>query len=91
MYEHALGGTKRKWDHIGEANLPESTVANQLRKLVKAILERTMVYASIAVDSKYNHCVLGGTGRKRIHCIENLITLRLECHTKRMVIFLCLN
>ena len=27
-----------------------------------------------------HHIAYGGTGRKRIHCIENLITLCLECH-----------
>jgi 5-methylcytosine-specific restriction endonuclease McrA len=29
-----------------------------------------------------HHCVYGGTGRKRIHRIENLITLCLDCHSE---------
>jgi len=31
-------------------------------------------------DTNIHHCVFGGTGRKRIHCIENLITLCINCH-----------
>ena len=31
-------------------------------------------------DTNIHHCVFGGTGRKRIHMIENLITLCGECH-----------
>ena len=31
-------------------------------------------------DTNIHHCVFGGFGRKRIHCIENLITLCGECH-----------
>ena len=29
-----------------------------------------------------HHILFGGTGRRRIHAVENLITLCLECHSR---------
>ena len=52
------------------------------KKLIKAILERDEGICQYCGKQGANihHILFGGTGRKRIHCIENLITLCGECH-----------
>lgn len=52
------------------------------KKLIKAILERDDGICQYCgrQGANIHHIAYGGTGRKRIHCIENLITLCLECH-----------
>ncbi len=32
--------------------------------------------------SDLHHCVYGGTGRRRIHKVENIVTLCLYCHSE---------
>ncbi len=53
------------------------------RKLVKAILERDngICQSCGRQGANIHHIVPAGIGRKRIHAIENLITLCLDCHS----------
>ena len=52
------------------------------KKLVRAVLERDNEICQFCgrQGANIHHIVFGGTGRKRIHSKENLITLCLECH-----------
>ncbi len=52
------------------------------KKLIKAILERDGSICQYCGRQGINihHIVPAGMGRKRIHAIENLITLCLDCH-----------
>jgi len=53
------------------------------KKLIKAVLERDGSICQHCGRQGINihHIVPAGMGRKRIHAIENLITLCLECHS----------
>ena len=53
------------------------------KKLIKAVLERDDGICQYCGRQGINihHIVPAGMGRKRIHAIENLITLCLECHS----------
>jgi 5-methylcytosine-specific restriction endonuclease McrA len=52
------------------------------KKLIKAVLERDDSICQYCGRQGVNihHIVPAGMGGKRIHAIENLITLCLECH-----------
>ena len=52
------------------------------KKKIKAVLERDGSICQYCGRQGVNihHIVPAGIGRKRIHAIENLITLCLECH-----------
>ena len=52
------------------------------KKLARAVLERDNEICQFCgrQGANIHHIVFGGTGRKRIHSKENLITLCLECH-----------
>ena len=54
------------------------------RKLAEEMVERDGGLCQRCFDKGVviHHIVYGGTGRKRIHRIENLITLCLFCHKK---------
>lgn len=55
------------------------------RKLILAVWERDEGLCQKCGrqgSSPPHHIVYGGTGRRRVHRIENLITLCLECHTE---------
>jgi 5-methylcytosine-specific restriction endonuclease McrA len=53
------------------------------KKIIKAILERDDGICQYCgrQGANIHHIVPAGMGRKRIHAIENLITLCLECHS----------
>ena len=53
------------------------------KKLIKAVLERDGSICQYCGRQGVNihHIVPAGIGRKRIHAIENLITLCLDCHS----------
>lgn len=52
------------------------------KALVKAVLSRDNEICQCCGrrGANIHHIVFGGTGRKRIHIKENLITLCLDCH-----------
>ena len=52
------------------------------KKIIKAILERDdgMCQCCGRQGANIHHIAFGGTGRKRLHIKENLITLCLDCH-----------
>jgi len=54
------------------------------KKLIKAVLERDGSICQYCGRQGVNihHIVPAGIGRKRIHAIENLITLCLGCHSR---------
>ena len=54
------------------------------KKLIKAVLERDGSICQYCGRQGVNihHIVPAGIGRKRIHAIENLITLCLDCHSE---------
>ena len=54
------------------------------KKLIKAVLERDDGICQSCGRQGVNihHILFGGTGRRRIHTVENLITLCLECHSR---------
>ena len=64
------------------------------RKLRDAVNERDggLCQYCGGAGSHLHHIVFGGTGRKRIHRIENLVTLCIACHgqahtTRKMRLF----
>ena len=54
------------------------------KKLLQEAMERDegLCQYCFSIGSHPHHIVYGGTGRRRIHRIENLITLCLFCHRK---------
>lgn len=52
------------------------------KALVRAVLNRDSEICQYCnrQGANIHHIVFGGTGRKRIHIKENLITLCLDCH-----------
>jgi 5-methylcytosine-specific restriction endonuclease McrA len=55
------------------------------KKIIKAVLERDDSICQHCGRQGVNihHIVPAGMGGKRIHAIENLITLCIECHRKQ--------
>jgi 5-methylcytosine-specific restriction endonuclease McrA len=53
------------------------------KKIIKAVLERDDSICQYCgrQGANIHHIVPAGMGSKRIHAIENLITLCLECHS----------
>ena len=56
----------------------------RVKPYIKAILERDNGICQYCGNRGVNihHILFGGTGRRRIHTAENLITLCGECHSR---------